>query len=185
MLVYIEKITELDEFSDFDQAQPIGSSRDSTAFIPPQNQEYFKRMIISEIVKCRCVETVHVLIKDGETIDEIRKQYSNVISTKIRYHYNPGRTFLAYFITSISLFLIPTWNSVYVSNEFEIYSPKSKVPEKMKIEYAETTYRHLVFLPWLFTDENSQYSFYTHRIPGAYRNAMEEAYNKGIFLIEK
>lgn len=185
ILVYIETYTELDNYSDKDLEQPLGVSRESELFKQYNNQDYMKRAIISEIAKCRCVETVKVLFKQGDTLEEIRKENQNVISTRVRFFNNSGTTFLAHFVTSLTLFLVPTWNSNYISTEFEIYTPKSKVPEKIKFEYEETVFRHLILLPWLFTEENKIYSFYSKRIPGVYRSAVEEGYNKKLFAIEK
>ncbi|NCN08747.1 MAG: hypothetical protein GW938_02760 [Leptospira sp.] len=185
ILIYVDRFTELDEFSDKDLEEPLGNSRESDIFYNPRNQENMKRAIISEIVKCRCVETVRVLFKQADSLEEVRKENPNVILTKVRFFNNSGATFFTNFLSAVTLFLIPTWNKKYTSTDFEIYTPKNKSPEKMKFVYEETLIRHLFLLPWFFSDENKMQYLYSSFLPGSYRSAVEEGYKKKLFAIEK
>ena len=185
LLIYIEKFTELDEFSDKDLEQPIGKHQEASIFYNPTEQEYMKRYIISEIVKCRCVETVRVLFKQSDNLEELRKDNPNLISAKIRFYNNPVSAVLAGLLSSMTLFLIPTWNANYISTEFEIYSPKSKITNKLKFDYSGTVIRHLFLLPWSFSEEHKMRFLFSRTIPGSFRSVVEEGYNKNLFTIEK
>ncbi|EKP14744.1 MULTISPECIES: hypothetical protein [Leptospira] len=123
-------------------------------FRNPLIASYAKRNFASAFAQCRCFQNIVIAFKGIDDLDLLRKKYKNVIRVKLE-DYNDNKTiFGTILLTTFTLGLVPTWNSIIKKVEFTVESEKLQHPVTFKYDRKFTLYAHIFLFFGLFNEKS-------------------------------
>ncbi len=141
------------ELVDQENASKMGENS-LRKFQNPLIAGYAKRNFASAFAQCRCFQNIAIAFKGIDDLDLLRKKYKNVIRVKLE-DYNDSKTvFKTTLLTTFTLGLVPTWNSVIKKAEFTVESETLQQPVTFKYVRRFTLYAHIFLFFGLFSEKS-------------------------------